>query len=501
MARWWLALLAAGSVHAAIIRGMVVEQQTGKPLARAQVTLTPVAGTAGAAQSVRTNVYGTFEFAPMPGGSYLVTAGRRGFATVRYGQKHYKAEGVPIILDDAGSTNLRIALPRMGAISGTIVDENDVGLPEHDVVIYRNTRPPQIAARGKTDDRGMFRIGGLEPGKYLVRTTGKQYEEGGYLPTFHKEAALVEQAWAIDVDLDRETNDINVRPFMGRLYMVGGRVTARATLRLVSDVGEETTLADGSGNFQFNPVAPGQYELFAETQAERFTSAMAGYQSLNVDRDLPDLRVGVNALPYVVVSFEDQAHNPVDGRALQVLARRKDLSGEGKPETLRLNGNRVSLPPGRWDFAMEPNTAYYPASFSGPNPQSAMRMRADGWNETLLLAPAPIASPVKFVLAAQPGAVHGIVTGPGHQPAAGAPVYLEQYDLEQRKRLNDVRSTRTDTRGQYHFYGLVPGDYRLVSTFEFRVPDAEMIDGARPVSIRVDERQDLSEDLDLYVIP
>jgi hypothetical protein len=503
MAKWCVLLLAASSLHAAIVQGMIVEKQTGKPLAHAQVTLQPVAGTAAGAQSVRTSVYGTFEFAPTRGGAYLVTASHLGFATVRYGQKHLKAEGVPIILEEAASTTLRIALPRMGAISGTILDENDVGLPEHDVVVYRNARPLQIAARGRTDDRGMFRIWGLEPGKYLVRTVGKQYEEGGYLPTFHKETPLVEQALTVDVDLDRDSSDVNVRPFMGRLFRVSGKVNPGApnvTVTLVSDVGEEKTSTDKTGRFQFNPTAPGEYELFAESAADRFSLQSAAYQALSVERDLTDVSVMLRGLPEFVLTFEDQAHNAVDGRALTVLARRTTLAGEGKPEVLR-TGGAVALPPGRWEFALEPNASFYPTSFTGPMAQGALGARADGWNETLLLARASVPFPIRFTLSSAPGAIHGVVTGEGHQPSPGAPVYLEPYDLEQRKRLSDVRATRTDTRGQYHFYGLAPGNYRLLSTFEFRVPDAEMIDSAHPVEARVEERQDLSRDLDLYILP
>src|ERR1700759_3449652 len=72
-------LLAAG-LHAAVIRGLVVENQSGHPLARALGGAQPITGTAGATQSVRSNEYGAFEFAAMPGGAYLVLASRRSFA-------------------------------------------------------------------------------------------------------------------------------------------------------------------------------------------------------------------------------------------------------------------------------------------------------------------------------------------------------------------------------------------------------------------------------------
>jgi protocatechuate 3,4-dioxygenase beta subunit len=502
MAKWLLPVLATSALHAAIIRGMVVEHQSGKPLARALVVVQPVAGTQGPMQAVRTSVYGTFEFAPMPGGAYLVTASRRGFATVEYGQKQWRSAGVPIVLEEAASTALNIRLPRFGAIAGTVLDENSVGLPEHDVVIYRNTRPPQVVARGKTDDRGMYRIWGLEPGTYLVRTVGKQYEEGGSLPTFHRETSRVEEAFTVDVDLDRDTGEINVRPFTGRLFTVAGKALAfpqsGVTVTLVSDTGTETTMSDGSGNFQFNPVAPGQYELYAQAAGDSRTPMTAAYQPLDLDRDRGDLRLNLARLPDVVFSFEETNGKAVDARSLQVLARRKDLSGDEKPEVVRLTNNHASMLPGRWDLALAPTPGYYAARFTGPPPQ--FRVRADGWNEVTVTAPAPVPSAIQFVLSSRPGAVHGTVTGPGRDPVAGAPVYLEAYDLEARRRLNDVRTTRTDLRGQFHFYGLAPGNYRAVSSFEFQAPDSAALDTMRPATVKVDEGQDAAQDLDLYVI-
>ena len=54
------ALLAAASLKAAILRGTVVERETGKALARALVAVHPVSGSAGSTQSVRANSYGVF---------------------------------------------------------------------------------------------------------------------------------------------------------------------------------------------------------------------------------------------------------------------------------------------------------------------------------------------------------------------------------------------------------------------------------------------------------
>src|SRR5215472_9795479 len=170
-------VLAAGAVHGATLRGTVLENQSGRPLARAQIVLEPLDDDVAQPLSARANAAGSFEFPSVPRGAYLVIASRRGFASLQYGQKRWKAAGAAVMLDDGGSKFITFRLARLGAISGTILDENEVGLPEHDVVAYRIGRPLQLVARARTDDRGRYRLSGLEPGKYIVRTVAKEYEE------------------------------------------------------------------------------------------------------------------------------------------------------------------------------------------------------------------------------------------------------------------------------------------------------------------------------------
>jgi Carboxypeptidase regulatory-like domain len=492
----------AASLHAAAIRGIVLEHATGRPLARSLVVVQPIAGTQAATQSVRTDSYGAFEFPPLPGGAYLVLASRRSFAPVQYGQKQWKGSGVPVVVEENGTAVLNIRLQRFGAIAGTVLDENDVGLPEHDVVAYRNARPPVLVARGRTDDRGVYRLWGLEPGSYLVRTVGKAYEEGSYLPTFSRETARVDQAHPVEVALDQEAGTVNVRPAPGRLFSIAGRAmvspVAPVTLTLVSDLGSDTTTSDLQGNFQFKPAPPGSYELYAQAQTDRRYGggAAAAYQYLSLDRDRTDTRINLGPLPNVRILLEDTKGQAVDSRAVQLLIRRKDLSGEAKPETLRIPQAYAAIAPGRWELALAPTTSYYAAGFSGPNAESADRGRADGWNEILLNGSGQ--TEVRFVLSSHPGTLHGVVKDAGN-PVPGAPVFLEAYDLESRRRLTDVQMTRTDIRGQYNFYGLAPGNYRVLGTFEYQMPDPAAMETARARTVRLDEGQDQVADLDLWV--
>jgi len=494
MRKWLLPVLVSGALQAASIHGVVIENQTGRPLARARVELEPLPGVSAEPVSVRTDRYGAFDFASLPAGSYVITASRSGFARVEYGQKRWKAAGLPLSVDRSGMANLTIRLPRLGSISGAVLDENEVGLPGHDVVAYRAARPLQLAARARTDDRGRYRLSGLEPGKYFVRTVARQFEDAAYLPTFHGDTARPDQAVAVDVELDRETESIDIHPEQGRLLTLSGKVVPPMPINvtLVSDTGAENILSDNDGNFQFPPNAPGQYELYAQAPPDPRLGIQAAYQPITAYADRNDLRIMLRALPQLQFVFQDSQGQTLDYRSLRIMARRKDLAGTGKPQTLELSGNQLAFLPGRWELALAPVPGFYVSRVSGP--RSAESPRPDGWNELLLTGSV---DQVQFVLAPTAATLQGRVIPAGRDPAAGAPVYLESLDSAARRRLKDVQMIHADPQGRYRFADLAPGNYRVFSSFDFEAPDGS-VDSRAARTVRVDESRDLLQDLDLF---
>jgi hypothetical protein len=486
-------LLAVGAIHAAVVRGTVVEHSSGKPLARTLVALAPLPGTQATQQSIRTNTWGVFEFHSVPAGAYLVTASRRGFPTVQYGQKNWRAAGAPVILEAEQSTFLTIRMPRYGGITGMVVDENDVGLPEHEVVAYRNTRPPQLVARAQADDRGIFRIPGLDPGRYLVRTVGRQYEDGGYLPTFYHETARVEEAAFLDVDLDRDTIEAKVRPFPGLLHTISGLASSPAggpiTIVLASDVGRETITTEGGFNFPNKP--PGPYEIWASTP----TGYGAYVPFTLADRNMQP-PVPLFPMASVFFNFKGPQGQTIDASTVKVQIRRVDLAGVSPPENQRINNGRGGVIQGHWQFQIVPNETYVAMDFRGCSGERPPGGRADGWNDVVVTHNCM----VSYTLSSKPSAIHGIVTAGAREPVPGAPVFLEAWDPIGRKRLMEPRTVRADAQGQYQFVGLAPGTYRLVSTFEYRSPEAEDIDIMTPLTVVVEEGRDQQQDLSLYII-
>jgi len=520
MRKWLTLALTAGALHAAsVIRGTVVEDETGHPLARATVTVQAVGEAAWTVQSTRTNANGLFEFRNLAAGAYLISAAHVGFAPVEFGQKRWHAAGVPISVADNFTTSFTIRLPHFGSITGTVLDENDVGIPEQEVAVYSNTRPPKLLERVKTDDRGWYHLMSLPPGKYLVRSMAKLYEDGGYLPTFYRDAATVDQSRSVEVVIERQVDHVDIHAGTGRLFTLAGRVaggqSGPTSVALSSDTGTQIATIDNYGTFSFNPAAPGQYEILAQAP-DRGRGATAGYQLLTLDRDLSDLRIPMGAFPTVRFIFEDTKGQPIDPGALQVMARRKDMGGDTQTEPLQIAfdekpanpenrgreirpaGGRVTVLPGRWDVALAPTMRYWVVDCKLSGADNADRGRADGWNEMLLAAGSQ--NVVKFVLSATVSTLRGTVKSAGGDAVAGIPVFLEPYDLDPRKRLAEVRAIRTNAAGQYQFGGLAPGVYRLLGTFDYQMPDSSEMQAASAKTVKVEEGTNTVLDLDEFVI-
>lgn len=497
---WMFLLLSAAILHAATVRGVVLENLTGKPLARTRVTLKGIQAYGVAEFSMHTNSGGQFAFSLLNAGVYVLRASRPGFATLEYGQKNWDAAGLPFKVEQDGSPFLELRMRRLGAVTGVVWDENLVGIPEVDVTAYRASRPPKVAGKGRTDDRGVYRIGGLEPGPYLIRTHARQLDGGpAVLPTFYNESASVEGARAIDVVLEEQVPEINFRPHFGtlcRLSGVAGYSSGPVSVSVVSDMGPVSGGSDASGRFSFENLSPGTYEILAQGSSSN-RGPVASYRRFVLDRD-SEISLDLRPLPRMVVSFEDKQGQRVDPGAITVLVRRKNLSGEGTPQHLSFQRGPMELPPGVWQVSVVTPPDYYPVSITATAQPLASDRRGDEWSEFLLTAGQ---LDLRVSLSSKPATLAGTVANPGNETVAGAPVYLEILDPRTRRRVMDLRKTLTDLRGRYRFTGLPPGLYRVLSSFDSTDPDEAAMEAARPKEVSLREGDSTVQDLALYVKP
>ena len=215
-------------IGAGVIRGRVVAADTGNPIRRAMVNLSPVmtaspaggrsggSGTSGGTvggvvggvpaeatiqvlssgrgtaqgpmmqmarpRQATTDTQGVFEFTALPAGSYRLVAqasqSSPQYLGIAYGAKAplgpYQSDtGQPIQLSDGQTFGKAIiSLPRGAVIAGRVTDEN--GDPLARVQVYTlmylpgSSRGQRFGSGAQTDDLGQYRIFGLQPGEYVV---------------------------------------------------------------------------------------------------------------------------------------------------------------------------------------------------------------------------------------------------------------------------------------------------------------------------------------------
>lgn len=291
------------------ISGRVVTTDTGRPVKRARVLLN--ASELPGGRGALTNEDGSFEFTGLPAGRYILAASKSGFVTLAYGQRRPLQPGTPLQLQEGQQlTGVEFRLPRGSVVAGRIYDEAGDPLPGATVRVlaYRyaqGTRQLVPAGAAQTDDRGEYRVWGLNPGEYYVTavarnpTVGRggrgfapfspnvggaaapmeladQAESSGYAPTYYPGVESLAQARPISVALGAEALDIDFGVLLVKTARVSGRVTTPSGaavsfgIVLLSPEGQQpgrgasfTSRVQGDGAFSIPNVPPGRYLLRA----------------------------------------------------------------------------------------------------------------------------------------------------------------------------------------------------------------------------------------------
>ena len=189
----------------AAVAGRVVIDGVGTPVRRARVSLAAPELRGG--RSSITDDQGRFSFQALPAGRFTLTASKSGYVDIAYGAKRAGRPGTPVQLVEGQTlTDLTIAMPRGGVLTGVVVDEYGEPAPGTPVralryVMQTGERRLQQAGQDQTDDRGMYRIFQLQPGDYIVNAIPRNQNTGDVRQALATEVAgLMQQLQAGGVD-------------------------------------------------------------------------------------------------------------------------------------------------------------------------------------------------------------------------------------------------------------------------------------------------------------
>jgi protocatechuate 3,4-dioxygenase beta subunit len=240
------------------VRGRVVNE-AGRPIAGAQVMLlapdaVPVAqidvsdlvdpARVRPLRSAFADESGRYELSGISPGRYRVGARKYGYLPMGFDEPRSSESGRAITVGASDSVNdVDITLPRPGAVAGRVMDEagNPVEGAMVTVVEARFEDGRRVLAQASaigvrpSDDRGQYRVFGIEPGRYFVRAgAGDPYglrfgvatggEIPGYAASFFPGTLTVTQAAQVDVGPSSEVTGIDFSLVRAAMATVSGRV-------------------------------------------------------------------------------------------------------------------------------------------------------------------------------------------------------------------------------------------------------------------------------------
>ena len=533
------AKLAAPDPEAAGSMSGRVATSDGLPVARAIVTVSRPLTVARVAE---TDERGRYTVDRLGAGEYSVEVQKFGFASRRYGQTGTDSVGRRVVVREGQAVgSIDVTLSRGGAIAGTIFDE--YGEPAEGVEIStlqvqslagrrRALRVPSMGTN-RTDDRGQYRVFGLQPGTYVVQAQVRDAVAGagGYAPLYYPGAFNIDQGTSTKVSYDTAASGIDFTLVSGNTHRVAGTVfdvtgkPGRASLTLTisersggTQVEPVIASANPDGTFVFTNVPPGDYVVQANAAASE------------VDQSgRPVMGARQFAMTFVTVDATDPP--PLQLR----LSRGATLSGQIRYEGLaEAPANAVSLMAFPADFDRGPmigigstgltlrpdNTFEYRGVF-GPTLIRVEPRQRDWYLKSIAFRGRDIADvpfdfgvdgsfgDIEIVVSALGAAVSGRVTDDRAAPVSDYVVLL--FSTFRDRWFPGSRWIRTglpSQDGSYRIAGLPPGDYwvaaidRVESTVggNLAPPESDLLEplSARATRITLGEGQ--TQDVALRLI-
>jgi protocatechuate 3,4-dioxygenase beta subunit len=446
---------------------------------------------------------GHFQIKGVPAGSYLLQAFAP--ALIAASDNVFGRQGKAInLIEGEAVESVDIALRTGGVITGRVTDAEGQPLIQENVRVFsvldqgrkqgiylQNNLPNN--SMFSTDDRGVYRLFGVPPGRYIVCVgvdtngpnarinAGNTYYPLTYHPDVIEEgkATIIEvasgsEATGVDIVLGRPSKGYSVsgrivdaasgKPVIGMMYGYGA-VDAQSG-RLNSSSFTSST-SNARGEFRLDGVTPGSYAAFAspasDTEMYSDTAAFTVADS-DVTGLVVKVHVGSSIIGNVIIegaNGQPGAPRPSEVR-LGVSSGSLNVAPRNSQVRIAADGSfrTAGLPRGIASFH-----TYYPA----PKGLTIVRVERDGVEQKngIEVGSGEEISGVKVVFGYGTGAIRGQVKVEGGDIPAAAMMYLSIRRAGTNQILN-IRTPTADSRGRFLIDGLLPGEYELSLLFQTR---------------------------------
>lgn len=469
----------------------------GRPAGRVVVMLTP-ADRSPLQQPpparATTDEEGRFTLKSVPAGNYSVLPHTP--ALVVGSDTSLSQPGKTVTLGDGEEVEgIDFSLVKGGVITGRVTDAEGRPLIEQRVNLMRVDERGQRVPTPyfnpfmfSTDDRGVYRIYGMLPGRYKVSVGDAPdsgmvrigFGGGSYPRTFHPDVAEESRATAVEVSAGSEATGIDIK--LGRpskTYIATGRIIDADTgkplanlqyghgpvnrdQRMSGGFGWTGNRTNNNGEFRIEGLSPGRYAAFAvATEQVDFYSEPAAFEINDSDVIALEIKTrrGSSISGAVVIEGSDDP---------DVLARVSKLELRASVQTEELTAPSMAPirvnPDGSFLISgLRPGKARI--SFGGFGSEAAkgfslMRVEREGvaLRDGVEIASGENVSGVRVVIGYGTCVVRGQVRVQGGELTPGTRLMISAGRLGSDGMR---RATVADARGRFSLEGLLPGEYEI----------------------------------------
>lgn len=409
------------------------------------------------------------------------------------------------------------SLVRGGVIAGKVTDADGRPVIEERLTIVpegqdnrdRQMSLPVFAGGFQTDDRGVYRIYGIPPGRYkiFVGAADKEYSPGvrfgriAYQRTFYPDAAEADGAKVIEVTEGSEATNIDITvgrslpSFAASGTVVDGEtgqpvIGLRFGLRRLLKDGEVQVIgisaaSNSKGQFRLENIMPGKYAVFIAPQPSNEMRA-DGVPFEVIDQDVTGLLLktfqGLTITGTVVLegTYDRSASAKLAQLRLQAYVRDESNNSSWQESMINTDGSfRIGgLGPGTANFSLRAPDRSPPATFA------IVRVERDGvvQRRGVELKPGERSGDIKIIVSYGTGSIRGEVKlENGPLPAdARIMIWIKKLDATE----PTFRSYNVDSRGHFLIEGVAAGSYEV--NVNATIP-------GRRVSPRANQTIDVSE--------
>lgn len=480
-----------------------------------------------------TDTDGNYQFANVPAGKYTLDVHAPAYVI-----KRSVGSATLVLAENANLQNQNFNLQRGGVITGKVTDDEGQPLIEQQLHLLpvneagkpAGEKPPVASPLSfrpwRTDDRGVYRMFGITPGRYLVHAGGGSNPLAGLLggqsefsQTFYPGTINQAEARAVEVRADVETEGISFALIPARTkkgYAASGRVIESdsgkpvAGLMLMSipaDSGKAaekkedkpeaggnpmsgTATTDANGEFRFENLTNGSYNVMAmnlqammggsggETYAEPLRFEIHSGDATGLVMKM--LRgATVSGIAVVEGARAAQPNAKLAGMMLVGMSTR--ASG-GAGDTIEGPGGAVSFNPGSMAMgSVQPDGSFrltgvapgklkIEAQSLGERSLRLARLEQNGTPvEAIDVQAGTSVTGVRLVFNAATGAILGRVEVRGGTLPPGARIRISAEVKAAGPALNGSSFGRADERGIFTLSDLLPGTYE-VGVLSIEVP-------------------------------